>query len=95
MFGLDNLVPESCQMLVVEPKPDLERAIGQPLLTLEQVEHLGQDLVKRLDHPASQLEGVRDTARSCSHTPYDRSIIDGRDVFVHARVENHERQGTS
>lgn len=27
-------------MLVVEPKPDHKRAIGQPLLTLEQVEHL-------------------------------------------------------
>jgi hypothetical protein len=45
---------ESCYMLVVEPKPNFERTIGEPLLTLQQVQHLCQDLVKCHGRPASR-----------------------------------------
>ena len=71
-------------MLVVEPKPDLERTIGEPLLTLQQVQHLGQDLVKRHGCPASRSERAHDATRRFFHTPDDRRMIDGRVVFVHA-----------
>ena len=45
-------------MFVVEPKPDFERAIGEPLFALEQSSHLVQDLVKRHGRPASRSEGI-------------------------------------
>jgi hypothetical protein len=74
-------------MLVVEPKPDFERTIGETFLALEQVQHLSQDLVKRHGRPASRSEQVCGTTRCSSPTPDNHRMIDGRNVFVHARSE--------
>jgi len=51
-------------MLVIEPTPNLECTIGEPFLTLEQVQHLSQKFVKRHSRPTSSTWAYGTTRRS-------------------------------
>src|SRR5262249_48840776 len=43
LFGVDHVVFEVCEQLIIELQPALEHAIGYALLRLEKGEHRGQD----------------------------------------------------
>jgi hypothetical protein len=47
LLGIDELDFEVLQILIVEVEAPFERSIGYAPLALEQVEHLGQDVIKR------------------------------------------------
>jgi hypothetical protein len=66
LFGLDDLVLQGFEMIIVQCKPPFDRAIGQALLALEQREHLGEDLVEghsRSPNPLSRVPRIRNVRR--------------------------------
>jgi hypothetical protein len=47
VWDLDEFGLQFMQVIVIEVKPALKHPIGHPLLVLEEVEDLGQDLIRR------------------------------------------------
>src|SRR5438132_9529421 len=54
LFGHDDFVFQVFEVIVVQVEPTLEGSVRHPPLTLEQVKHLGQELVKGHDWPSPQ-----------------------------------------
>jgi hypothetical protein len=66
LFGLDDLFFQGFEMIIVQRKPHFERTIGQAPLTLEQLEHLGEDLVEghgRSPNPLALVPRIRNVLR--------------------------------
>ena len=61
LFGLDDLFLQGFEMIIVQRKPHFERAIGQALLALEQLEHLGEDSVEGHGRSSNPLALAKDS----------------------------------